>query len=60
MVDMKTEAETIPWWKPKPKSLTGKLFWLTVLVAGFTFAISAVQARLRLPQALKHLGEDAA
>ncbi|WP_394170362.1 FtsX-like permease family protein [Saccharospirillum alexandrii] len=36
------------------------LFWLTLLVAGFTFVISAVQARLRLPQALKHLGEDAA
>lgn len=36
------------------------LFWLTLLVAGVTFAISAAQARLRLPQALKHLGEDAA
>lgn len=36
------------------------LFWLTLVVAGTTFAISALQVRLRLPQALKHLGEDAA
>lgn len=36
------------------------LFWLTLVVAGTAFSISALQVRLRLPQALKHLGEDAA
>lgn len=36
------------------------LFWLTLVVAGTAFAISVLQVRLRLPQALKHLGEDAA
>jgi putative ABC transport system permease protein len=44
-------------WRFEP-ALT--LFWLTLVVAGLTFAVSAVQVRLRLPQALKHLGEDAA
>jgi putative ABC transport system permease protein len=44
-------------WRFEPALL---LFWLTLAVAGLTFFISALQVRLRLPQALKHLGEDAA
>lgn len=44
-------------WRFEP-ALT--LFWLTLGVAGFTFTVSAIQVRLRLPQALKHLGEDTA
>lgn len=51
MVETKTEVETIPWWKPKPRSLTGKLFWLTVLFVMIAevliFVPSVANTRLR-------------
>ncbi|WP_324288929.1 HAMP domain-containing sensor histidine kinase [Hoeflea ulvae] len=51
MTDAHADATRIPWWKPRPRSLTAKLFWLTVLFVMIAevliFVPSVANTRLR-------------